>query len=329
MTDLEVLREGVVIADLGPVELLRLEGTAAWDVLDRVLPCDLFLRDGQAKQTMWLDPVTGEVLADVLVLADGDVMWLLVDGLPAARVAEVLAAEARAGEELSVELVARRWLEVTGPFAWELMGAWDRPALVGLGYLHHVDVDGAICLRGGRTGEYAYDLLVAPDRAEDVLASLSRAGEPLDARRVGPAVVRLAALENWFWVPGHPGFAGLDPLQLQLQWRLSWEKDFPGAEALRARRGEGRRLVAFRTEGAPVEGAVVALGGEPVGEVRVVLPDGAGYALIDREWAHPGVPGLSCEGAPLALVSPPLVVNRSLFVKPQRHRYATRGEIGR
>jgi hypothetical protein len=49
-------------------------------------------------------------------------------------------------------------------------------------------------------------------------------------------------------------------------------------------------------------------------------------ALMDVEYAYPGIPDLhvGAEGASARSVTPPVVNNRSLYVNPQVHSYASR-----
>jgi glycine cleavage system aminomethyltransferase T len=326
--DRSALRGGVVFTDHGEGRVLRVSGARGWEALDATLPCTMHLRDGQGRQTLTVTP-EGAAEADVIVVSDGEEWWLLVDGLPAEVLAERL--RARGATVVEPDLVQ---FELAGPFAWELAGKLLGPALVGLPYLE-LRPGPVACLRAGRTGEYGYELLVPRAEAAALRERLSAVGAALELREVARDTLDDAALENAFWVPGVPGLAGLDPLALQLRWRLSWDKLWPGGDVLRAVRAEGprRRLTAFRAAAANPY-AEVELGASTVGEVRVVrpAPDGEGvigYALVDVALAHPGLPGLSTAGGPLALVSPPFVRNLSLFVKPQRHRYANRADVKR
>jgi glycine cleavage system aminomethyltransferase T len=303
---------------------VRVHGPGAWDAVDRLLPCTLALRDGQGRHTLLLDDL-GVPQADVWVFADDDVFWLILDGASAADVAQRLVAF---GAEAEDAQLAR--LEVAGPFAWELAAKLVGPTVIGLPYLELKS--GALpCLRAGRSGEYGYELLLGAD-AGATRDRLLELGAPLDAREVPRSSLDRAALENAFWVPHTPGLADLDLLALQLQWRVAWDKRWPGSERLRAQKQAGipQRISGFRARTAAI-GAPIRLGAQRVGEVRVVLPDGGdgvmGYALIDTSLAHPGVPGLATDDGPVQLVSTPFVRNLSLFVKPQRHRYATRAEI--
>ena len=128
------------------------------------------------------------------------------------------------------------------------------------------------------------------------------------------------------------------PIELQLQWRLSYRKTYVGSEALLRRRQEGPRqrltcLVADR----PLEvGSSVLLRGSVVGRIvnacySPIREDWVALALLDVAWAHPGIGAFRAEAGgehvPMRSLSPPLLNNRSLHVNPQVHSYRTRGEF--
>ena len=82
--------------------------------------------------------------------------------------------------------------------------------------------------------------------------------------------------------------------------------------------------------------APVSLNGGQIGTIinsgqSPLLGDWIGLALVEIEFSHPGVPGLTANAAGnqinLRAVSPPVLNNRSIFVNPQVHSYATRSEF--
>ena len=52
--------------------------------------------------------------------------------------------------------------------------------------------------------------------------------------------------------------------------------------------------------------------------------DWVGIALLDRPVAHAGLAGFRCGEVAARTISSPAVNNRSLYVDPQRHSWATR-----
>jgi len=131
--------------------------------------------------------------------------------------------------------------------------------------------------------------------------------------------------------------APLTPLELQLQWRVAYDKDFCGAEALRARRAAGFevRTTGFTADGSLAPGTPLRLGDEGAGEVLATqfspgLGTWVGSALLHRRLAHPHVPLTATSDAGVVRVTTrttPLVYNTSLQIDPHKHSYATRGAM--
>ena len=127
----------------------------------------------------------------------------------------------------------------------------------------------------------------------------------------------------------------LTPIELQLQWRVVYARDFVGATALRARRehGAAARATCFTAERHVAPGQRVRLGELDVGEVLAscespTLGLTVGSALLERRFAHPHL-ALSAESVaigaiPLRTCTASLVDNVSLHVDPHKHSYATR-----
>src|SRR5262249_33473937 len=131
------------------------------------------------------------------------------------------------------------------------------------------------------------------------------------------------------------GRAGLTPIELQLQWRVAYDKEAVGLDALRAHRAAGAmaRTTTLLAEAEVHVGDEVRLDGERVGHVlnagwSAARGDCVVLALLDRRCAHPGLDGfVAGEDIAARSISPPVLANRSLFVSPQLHAYATRSEL--
>jgi glycine cleavage system aminomethyltransferase T len=193
-------------------------------------------------------------------------------------------------------------------------------------------------VRASRTGEYCYLLLVPADEAEAFLAQTAEAGAALDLLRVEDAALFQCALETGHFNIHREGRAeGVTPIELQLQWRISYKREYPGAAALRERRLQGarRRLTTVLSPGELTIGDAVVLADQPIGMVV-----NTGYcaarrawvaaALLDRPYAVSGIDRYAAVHAgvqtPLRTVSPPVVCQRSLFVTPGQHSYLRRAE---
>jgi glycine cleavage system aminomethyltransferase T len=336
------LRSSAGASRAGHVAVIRVDGADAFDLLEHASTRRLYLREGQVRHTLLLREDAG-VFADVYIGSADDGLYVLAEGPTEGElVAWLEDLRSRPFPSSRVEVCPlseeRVTLGVDGPYAWEVVSGLLGRAVLGMPYLTLLRRDDVLCLRAGKTGEYGY-LLVAPrSPAGELEARLAEVGAPLGLVTVGREALDVCALEN-----GHFSMRTLretalaqplTPIELQLQWRVAYDRAFAGSEALRARRAEGPRVRAtsFTADGALAPGQTVRLGDEDVGEVLAASPSptlGAwvGTALLARRLAHPHVALAATTAAgPVQVTTrtPPLVDNLSLHVDPHKHSYATR-----
>lgn len=327
----DALRTSVAVSDAGHVHALRVAGPGAFELLDRACGRDLYVQSGRILQGLALRP-DGTPLADLCLAADDDAFLLLAEGprdelfahLDAARPAGVTATVEDLGERAGV-------LTVAGPYAWELLGEVLGPEVIGLPYLTFMHAGGLTCFRAGKTGEYGYDLLAPREALPALRGRLEEAGRAFALAEATLDDLDQAALESWFLNIRREGRAGVTPLELQLQWRVSRRKAYVGSAALAARRAAGvRQRLTTALSPAPVAaGDAVLRDGRRVGTVvnaGLCAPRGAwvSLCLLDLPVAWPGLALETESGRRLTTVAPPVLQNRSLFVSPQRHAFATR-----
>lgn len=339
-TEVGALRASVGLSRRDHVAVVRVEGPDAFALLDVTSPGPLFLRESQMRHTLLLDD-DARPAADLFIGSDEDGFFLLADGLSADELAARL--EARRAARLPAADVQIRPLSAShqligldGPYAWELASALLGPTVLGMPYLTLLRINDIVCFRAGKTGEYGYDLLVPQDSTAS--ARLAELGAPLDMMAVGRDALDVCALENWHFnvrtLRDTALARPLTPIELQLQWRVDYRRDFVGAEALRARRAVGPavRATSFLAAGAVSPGDHITLDGEPCGEVMAAMPSPTlgghvGIALLHTRLAQPGLEfEVAAASGPVvaATRTPPLIRNRSLFVDPHRHNYRTR-----
>lgn len=343
---IQALRTGVA-RSARPTTVLRVQGEHAFDLLDAVSPRPLFLRDGQALHTLFLDegahPFADVYIAcddlDYLLFAEGPAPDALIDWLTtrAARPDPAGNVPARLEFTLTDLTSTHTLVSLDGPYAWECLGRLVGPEVVGVPYmsLFFLPTFGGLGLRAGKTGEYGYDLLIPNEALPAFEEALREPAEVFGAEHADLDVLDLCALENGFFSIRTPGVERLTPVELQLQWRVDRRRMFPGRQALEgARDANVSRVTWFRGPvGSPpcLPGTVLTLEGDVVGEVLVARTSGmldapVGQALLTRAVAHPGLT-LHAGGnpSPLWTVSAPVLQNRSLFVNAQRHAWASRG----
>lgn len=329
------VRHSVALSHLGHVVHIRVSGSGAFDAIDRVYAREIYLRDGQIGQGLLLDE-DGRVFADCYLARDGSDFFLLAEGPSSEDLIAYLNRHFDGVDDVQVtdEQNTLGVIGVDGPYAWELIARLVGPEVIGLPYLTFFHFDDMVCCRVGKTGEYGYRLLVPHEAISALQDELLRLGEHLDIAPIDVAVLDTCALENWFFNIRGEGRHGLTPLELQLQWRLSRQKSFVGSEALKRRREEGitGRLTCVVSP-SPIEvGDPVRRDDADRGRIvhacfSPLRSDWVGLALMDTAYAHPGVDALHIGDSHEARsVTPPVITNRSLYVNPQVHSYASRHE---
>jgi glycine cleavage system aminomethyltransferase T len=336
-SEVGAIRNSAALSEIPGRVCLLLSGNDVEAVMNRLCPCELFLRDGQMQQSLLLNE-RGNPIADLFVCADGDDFLWLAEGMPARGLEELIRTHTAPGEEINViDLTSDHdLLSINGPYAWELLSEVISAEIVGLPFSAFFRGDDFICFRTSATGEYSYDLLVPRGQAPRWRERILETGKAFDLEVAGAAALNLCALENFVFNVGTDASGDVTPLELQLQWRVSYKKTYPGSVALAQRRKAfTRRAVLLSAASELKSGDRLLREGREAGTLL-----NAGYsfarrewlalALLDREWAFSDVP-LECVSragkiTPARTLSAPAIDNRSLYVDPQRHTYAGRGE---
>ncbi len=320
------LRSSVARLDSSHLTVARLASTRgnpedALDALEQLLRGSLFLYDGQAKPTL-LTREDGTVEADLTVANVEGEFILLIDGLPFEAVAQRLA---------NLSQITLRDLRVDhqtvclhGPFAWELLGEWLGRRAVSLPPLGALTLEQCLVVRGGRTGEFGYEVVLPQSIAAEKLAALDEIGLAYDLATVTLQELDAATIEVGGFSIRSLGGKRLSPSELQLGWRMPKRR-----EAARSNDAPLRRVTHFVAEGdALVEGSL-QLEGSLVGEViacyqRPQSPHPCfGIALVESGLAHSGLRLVTANGAVVHTRSAPLVRAASLSIRPQVDRYRT------
>lgn len=327
--ELLAIRTTTALCEASHVVTLRVGGAAAFATLDRICPAALSLQDTQIRPTLLLRE-DGTVFADAYVARDDERYFLSCEG-PTSAELEAWVRKHAAGPELELERLdsSHTMLSLHGPWSWELLAACLGPDVLGMPYLSFIRAEGGvICFRAGKTGEYGYELLVPNAGLERLRGELSKHGRTYELKTVSLEALDRCALENWFFNIRREGRAGLGPVELGLQWRLSPGKSYVGAEAVKASK-RAARLTCVIADGEVKAGEPVLLDGARLGKLVTAaeshtLGKWVGAALLETQFAVPGITGLSIGGHTARTVSPPVINNRSLHVSPQRHTWADR-----
>ncbi len=326
--ELQTLRSRVGLVESRHLEVFRVEGVRAFEAVDAAFPQRVFLQDAQVTQTLLLaDDAT--IVADVQVARDDEAFFLLCEVRPGLE-AEALVRAHLGTDQVTVQPLAPThavW-SVHGPWAWEFLGEAVGQEIIGQPYLSLQHVAGLTCFRGGKTGEFGYDLLIPHAEVEPTLARLREAGRHYELGPLSLEALDRAALENWFFSVRFEGLWPWSPIELQLQWRLWHHKHaYRGAAAIARKQAEGprQRLTVLSAEAPMAVHAPVVLDRERIGEVLLSAPGSAGrghlaWAMLDTPVA---VAGLQVQVGEVSArtVSPPTMQNESLGIDPNKHSF--------
>jgi len=204
------------------------------------------------------------------------------------------------------------------------------PDVLGLPYLsiESCDLDGAAVklIRGGKTSEFGYLLLVPAAAAAEVWRKIEEAGAPHGIRPVGAAAHSALRLDGRFFNVHEEGRRVRDPLALGLQWMIDFGGETcRGLEALKERRAAGLAkkivgVVPADAEGALAVGDAILSGGVQVAEVVSAAHSPAlrrriGLALFDVAYAYAGLDFEAAGGHGVRTVSMPPITPKSLTIK--------------
>ena len=260
-------RESCAIFDVSHLGTVRVEGSDAFERLQRAFTNDLHkIGPGRSQYTHLLDE-DGSVLDDIIV------WWLPDDGTGVDRFDVVPNASNTSrviGVIGGVDTTSRRAvIAVQGPKSHDV-ATRVLSTTVRRNEVAHVVWNGVECTVAGTgyTGEDGLEIAVPASHAGGLWNALVEAG----GAPAGLGARDTLRLEAGLPLHGHELGPGITPLQAGLQWVVAWNKgEFVGRSALERERDAGitRRLVGISVEGRrPArEGAVVSSEGRPIGTV--------------------------------------------------------------
>jgi aminomethyltransferase len=258
-------RNSAVVFDVSHLGTVRVEGPAAFNSLQKVLSNDLRkIAPGRTQYTHLLDPVSGDVLDDIIV------WWVaenIFDVMPNAsntdRVVQYLG---------GVDTTQSRCvIALQGPRARNVMSSLSVEASeVPRNHVQVVELMGTVCVVAGTgyTGEDGIEIAVPVSAATELWHQLVSNG----ALPAGLGARDTLRLEAGLPLHGHELGVGITSLQANLGWVLGWNKDeFQGKEVVLREKETGvtKKLVGLFTEGRrpPREGSSILKDGAVIGSV--------------------------------------------------------------
>lgn len=324
------VREGVGLSDLSfcfryevPEEGLDLlEQYAAGPVAN--------IRFGRVLHTLAADD-EGMIEADLYVANDDETLLLIGEGLvPDASTAATLDGLGAADAGLKDISGSTALFALDGFNAWAVAKDLFGADVLGLPYLsiETYELDGVELklIRGGKTSEFGYQLLVPAESAATIWERLEQAGAAHGLKPVGLEAHEALRLDGRFFNVHAEGAKVRDPLPLGLQWMIDIDgDDFRGKEAILARREAGllKKIIGVApvdADGPLAAGDAITHDGETVAEVVTAsfsptLGHRIGLALFDVAYAYAGLELEGADGKGIRTVSLPPFIPKSLTIK--------------
>jgi aminomethyltransferase len=288
------------------------------------------IRFGRVLHTMALDE-QGLLESDLYVANDDENLLVFGESLvPDERTAAAL--DGLGARAAGVEDLADRTalLGIDGFNAWAVVKELFGPDVLGLPYLsiESYELDGleVKLLRGGKTSEFGYLLLVPAADASAVWKRIEGAGQPHGLVPVGVEAHSMLRLDGRFFNIHEEGAEVRDPLPLGLQWMVDIEgEEFRGRRALLDRREAGLTEKIIGVIPGEADGALEA-GDEIVHQDRTVarivtandsptLGRRIGLALFELDFAYSGLTLAGRDGRAVRTISMPPFTPKSLTVK--------------
>jgi glycine cleavage system aminomethyltransferase T len=332
------MRRTIVMSDYSHLSRYLIEGPEAFDFLDLVLSGDVgSLRDQQGLFTLLLDE-KGAILSDCYVLNDDERYLLLCEHLNDDELGTWLDRH-RGEHDVTITSItdSNACLLFEGPYSWELMAEIFGRDIAGMPFMEfYKPVDDAYVFRCGKHGEFAYKVVLPEDQAVALWDRARGLAGKYDLVPAGLDVQCLCRIENPCWHA--PRFAAVarNPIELQMQWMVRFDKaDFIGKEALAESRETSatRRMIGFvATEDvslAPGDG--IFHKDKQIGSVIDAAYSSeaksvCGLAMIDQAYAYAGLDDYrafsTTKGTiPITTKALPFLSNFSFAVNPAVHSY--------
>ncbi len=338
--EVSAVRNSVGVSDVSFVSVLRISGEHAYDLIDRICPCFLYVKTNQMKHTILLKE-SGSPLVDIYICKERINYLILAKGMPGEALREFLLKHKKTDENITISILntTHSLLAINGPFAWEALSELEDPEVISLPYLsfYYLD-DDSIIFRAGETGEFGY-LLLLPHQTVDIFCKkIIEISDDFDIECVGYTALEYCYLENMFFNIKKEGAIDATPAELQLQWRVSYLKKGMYSDKLLEMKNRpiARRLTGVIGKDPFQDNDGIYYSDKRIGFIvnanRFVSGNGyIGLALLDMPYAVSGIPCYEIfsqgEKTPLMTVSPPFIRNRSLYVNPQVHAYQERDTI--
>ena len=346
LDEYKAVRDNVLLVDYSHMAIVSVTGDDAWILVNHIASADISIaRDEQGIYSLVLND-DGTILGDMYVLCTMDGYYILSENISAARIIDVLNITAAKYDDLGIQEIPEiksmeedNWgtIMLEGPYSWELMSEIYGYDIIGLPYCEYMNTDDdLIIFRCGKHGEFAYQVIGSQSLLVELWIKLQKLGTKYLLKTGGLDYQRIVRVENPGWDKSIYAEYSTNPVELQLQWAIQYDKeDFIGKAAV--------ELMSAQTTARKVVGIVpcvncaslnkddkILVNGQAVGIIinAVYSPAAQSWialAFINNPYALSDIEGYTIKTAHGAIAAKtktlPFIYNFSLLVNPAMHSY--------
>lgn len=346
LDEYKAVRENALLVDYSHMAIVSVTGEDAWILVNHIASADIsIVRDEQGIYSLVLND-DGTILGDMYVLCAMDGYYILSENISVARIIDVLKFAAEKYDDLGMQEIPEiksmeddNWgaIMLEGPYSWELMSEIYGYDIIGLPYCEYMNTeDDLIVFRCGKHGEFAYQVIGPQSLLVELWAKLQRIGVKYLLKTGGLDYQRIVRVENPGWDKSIYAEYSTNPVELQLQWAIQYDKeDFIGKAAV--------ELMSAQSAARKVVGIVpcvncaslskddkILVNGQTVGFIinAVYSPAAQSWialAFINTPYAQSDIDGYIIKTAQGDIAAKtktlPFIYNFSLLVNPTTHSY--------
>lgn len=346
LDEYKAVRENALLVDYSHMAIVSVTGEDAWILVNHIASADIsIVRDEQGIYSLVLND-DGTILGDMYVLCAMDGYYILSENISVARIIEVLKFAAEKYDDLGIQEIPEiksmeddNWgaIMLEGPYSWELMSEIYGYDIIGLPYCEYMNTeDDLIVFRCGKHGEFAYQVIGPQSLLVELWVKLQKIGVKYLLKTGGLDYQRIVRVENPGWDQSIYAEYSTNPVELQLQWAIQYDKeDFIGKAAV--------ELMSAQSAARKVVGIVpcvncaslskddkILVNGQTVGFIinAVYSPTAQSWialAFINTPYALSDIDGYIIKTAHGDIAAKtktlPFIYNFSLLVNPTTHSY--------
>ncbi|EMM3523192.1 aminomethyltransferase family protein [Klebsiella oxytoca] len=346
LDEYKAVRDNALLVDYSHMAIVSVTGEDAWILVNHIASADIsIVRDEQGIYSLVLND-DGTILGDMYVLCAMDGYYILSENISVARIIEVLKFAAEKYDDLGIQEIPEiksmeddNWgaIMLEGPYSWELMSEIYGYDIIGLPYCEYMNTeDDLIVFRCGKHGEFAYQVIGPQSLLVELWVKLQKIGVKYLLKTGGLDYQRIVRVENPGWDQSIYAEYSTNPVELQLQWAIQYDKeDFIGKAAV--------ELMSAQSAARKVVGIVpcvncaslskddkILVNGQTVGFIinAVYSPAAQSWialAFINTPYALSDIDGYIIKTAHGDIAAKtktlPFIYNFSLLVNPTTHSY--------